>query len=69
MIVEQAIERDEAAPDTQPRQVIESVLGPIHLRLLLTGEPISPDFLQAIIDVVVDGIAQRRAQGRRMSPR
>src|SRR4030095_6416374 len=39
---EQAIERGEVPPDTQPRQVIESVLGPIHLRLLLTGEPISP---------------------------
>jgi hypothetical protein len=45
MIVEQAIERGEVASDTQPRQVIESVLGPIHLRLLLTGEPITPDFL------------------------
>jgi aspartate-semialdehyde dehydrogenase len=42
LIVEQAIERGEVPPDTQPRQVIESVLGPIHLRLLLTGEPISP---------------------------
>jgi AcrR family transcriptional regulator len=61
MIVEQAIERGEVASDTQPRQVIESVLGPIHLRLLLTGEPISPDFLQAIVDLVVDGLAQRRA--------
>jgi hypothetical protein len=59
MIVEQAIERGEVAPDTQPRQV-ESVLGPIHLRLLLTGEPINPDFLQVIVDVVVDAIAQRR---------
>jgi AcrR family transcriptional regulator len=58
MIVEQAIERGEVAPDTQPRQVIESVLGPIHLRLLLTGEPVSPEFLKAIVDVVVDGIAQ-----------
>jgi Tetracyclin repressor-like, C-terminal domain len=69
LIVEQAIERGEVPPDTQPRQVIESVLGPIHLRLLLTGEPISPDFLQAIVDVVADGLAQRRAQGLRTSPR
>ena len=69
IIVEQAIERGEVAPGTQPRQVIESVLGPIHLRLLLTGEPISRDVLQAIVDVVVDGIAQRRGQRRRTSPR
>jgi AcrR family transcriptional regulator len=69
IIVEQAIERGEVAPGTQPRQVIESVLGPIHLRLLLTGEPMSRDVLQAIVDVVVDGIAQRRGPRRRTSPR
>jgi AcrR family transcriptional regulator len=69
MIVEQAIERGEVAPDTQPRQVIESVLGPIHLRLLLTGEPMSRDVLQAIVDIVVDGIALRSRQGRRTSAR
>ena len=59
-IVEQAIERGEVAPDTQPRQVIESVLGPIHLRLLLTGEPINDAFLSGVVDVVVDGIAGRK---------
>ena len=59
VIVEQAIERGEVAPDTQPCQVIESVLGPIHLRLLLTGEPINDSFLSGIVDVVVDGIARR----------
>ena len=58
-IIEQAIERGEVAAETQPRQVIESVLGPIHLRLLLTGEPINDSFLSGIVDVVVDGIARR----------
>jgi AcrR family transcriptional regulator len=58
-IVEQAIERGEVAAETRPRQVIESVLGPIHLRLLLTGEPINDAFLSGIVDVVVDGIADR----------
>jgi AcrR family transcriptional regulator len=69
VIVEQAIERGEVAPDTVPRQVIESVLGPIHLRLLLTGEPIGPAFLQAVVGVVVDGIAPRHSQRRQTSPR
>jgi AcrR family transcriptional regulator len=67
MIVKHAIERGEVAPGTQPRQVIESVLGPIHLRLLLTGEPIGADVLRGIVDIVVDGIMQRRGQGRRTS--
>ncbi len=58
VIVERAIERGEVAAGTEPRRVIESVLGPIHLRLLLTGEPIDDSFLKGIVDVVVDGVAQ-----------
>jgi AcrR family transcriptional regulator len=61
VIVERAIERGEVAAGTEPRHVIESLLGPIHLRLLLTGEPIDDSFLQGIVDVVVDGVARRRA--------
>jgi AcrR family transcriptional regulator len=59
-IVERAIERGEVAADTDPGRVIEAVVGPIHLRLLLTGEPVDRPFLEGIVDVVVDGIALRR---------
>jgi AcrR family transcriptional regulator len=58
-IVERAIERGEVAAGTDPRRVIETVLGPIHLRLLLTGEPIDGAFLEGIVAVVVDGVAPR----------
>jgi AcrR family transcriptional regulator len=64
-IVERAIERGEVAEGTDPRRVIESVLGPIHLRLLLTGEPVDRAFLEGVVDVVVAGIAKRRDQARR----
>ena len=40
VIVERAIERGEVAAGTEPAEVIEAVIGPIHLRLLLTGEPV-----------------------------
>ncbi len=56
-IVERAIERGEVPPSTDPRRVIEAVLGPIHLRLLLTGEPVDGPFLEGIVAVVVDGVA------------
>jgi len=59
VIVERAIERGEVAAGTEPRRVIEAVLGPIHLRLLLTGEPVDRPFLEGIVDVVVDGVARR----------
>jgi AcrR family transcriptional regulator len=59
-IVERAIERGEAAAGIDPARVIEAVIGPIHLRLLLTGEPIDDAFLVGIVDVVVDGVDARR---------
>jgi AcrR family transcriptional regulator len=60
VIVERAIERGEVAAGTDPRRVIEALIGPIHLRLLLTGEPVDRAFLEGVVDVVVDGIARRR---------
>ncbi|WP_327635124.1 TetR/AcrR family transcriptional regulator [Kribbella sp. NBC_00482] len=60
VIVERAIARGEIAAGTDPRWVIESVLGPIHLRLLLTGEPVDDAFLTHIVDVIIRGITTRR---------
>jgi AcrR family transcriptional regulator len=66
-IVERAIERGESREGVDPRQVIESVIGPIHLRLLLTGEPIDDAFLESVVEAVVDGIARRRHRPYRRS--
>jgi AcrR family transcriptional regulator len=63
-IVERAIERGEVAAGVEARQVIESLLGPIHLRLLLTGEPIDDAFLQDIVEVVVNGVARRTSPAK-----
>jgi AcrR family transcriptional regulator len=57
-IVVRAIERGEVDPTISPRIVIEAVLGPIHLRLLLTGEPIDDSFLESTVDLVVAGVTQ-----------
>lgn len=57
VIVERAIARGEVAAGTDKRQVIEAVLGPIHLRLLLTGERVDRGFLEGIVDLVVSGVA------------
>ncbi len=63
VIVERAIGRGEIAEGTDPQQVIESVIGPIHLRLLLTDEPVDDDFLVHIVDVVVNGVRRLPAAG------
>ena len=67
-MVERAIERGEVAAGTEPVRVIEAVIGPIHLRLLLTGEPVDDSFLEEIVDVVVDGVARRGGRGQPRSP-
>jgi AcrR family transcriptional regulator len=59
VIVERAIERGELAAETNAQRVIEAVLGPIHLRLLLTGEAVDRSFLETIVELVVDGVAPR----------
>jgi AcrR family transcriptional regulator len=56
VIVERAIERGEVPSGTDGERVIEAVLGPIHLRLLLTGEPVDATFLQGIVGIVMDGV-------------
>jgi AcrR family transcriptional regulator len=63
-IVERAIERGEVAAGTDAAQVIEAVLGPIHLRLLLTHEPVDRSFIETIVDIVVTGATTRRMDGR-----
>jgi AcrR family transcriptional regulator len=62
-IVERAIERGEVKAGIEPKQVIEAVLGPIHLRLLLSGERINRPFLEGIVELVVRGVAQSPRTG------
>jgi AcrR family transcriptional regulator len=64
VIVERAIERGEVAEGTPPQLVIESVIGPIHLRLLLTGEPVDSAFVTSVVDVVLDGVATATTRRR-----
>jgi AcrR family transcriptional regulator len=63
-IVERAIERGEVDPGIEPRRVIEAVLGPIHLRLLLTGERVDRPFLEDVVETVVNGVARSSRRGR-----
>jgi AcrR family transcriptional regulator len=60
-IVERAIERGEIEPATDPTQVIEAVLGPIHLRLLLTGRAVDDTFVERTVDTVVNGVLRAPA--------
>ena len=55
-IVERAIERGEIARKTDPRFVIEAVIGPIYVRLLLTGEPVTKRVAEQSAALVADAL-------------
>ena len=56
-IIERAIARGEVPTGTDPRAAIEAVLGPLHLRLLITGEPADAAAIQTVVDLVIRGLA------------
>ena len=55
VIVDRAIQRGELPAGTDANLIIEAVVGPIWLRLLLTGEPIDDDFADRIATLVTAG--------------
>jgi AcrR family transcriptional regulator len=58
-IVERAIERGELPASTDANLIIETVIGPLWVRLLLTGEPVDDDLADRIVELVTAGAAPR----------
>lgn len=54
-VVERAIERGELPATSDANLIIEMVIGPLWLRLLLTGEPITGDVADRIVELVIAG--------------
>lgn len=55
IIIERAVERDEIPATSDPNGIIEALIGPLWLRLLLTGEPIDNDFGDQIAKIIAAG--------------
>lgn len=55
-IVERAIERGEIATGTDPRFVMEALIGPIYVRLLLTGEPVTKRIADQSAALIAHGV-------------
>lgn len=56
-VVERAINRGELPPTTDANLIIETLIGPMWLRLLLTGETIDDDLADRVAGLVA-GLAQ-----------
>ena len=65
VIVERAIARGELPEGTDANLVIEALIGPLYVRLLLTGEPIDSAFADRVAAVVAAGAPAASAARKR----
>ncbi len=61
-VVHRGLDRGELRADTDPRLLLETLVAPLHGRLLLTGEPIDDDLPERVVDMVLDGAANSEPQ-------
>lgn len=54
-IIQRAIERGELPADADPNLIIETLIGPLWVRLLLTGEPVDDDLADRVAGLVTAG--------------
>ncbi len=48
--------RGELGPGIDRRLALEALIGPLHVRLVLTKEPLDDAFHEAVVDLVLAGI-------------
>jgi AcrR family transcriptional regulator len=56
-VVQRGIDRGELRADTDPGLLLETLVAPLHGRLLLTGERIDGDLPERLVDLVLHGAA------------
>ncbi|MEU6394511.1 TetR/AcrR family transcriptional regulator [Streptomyces sp. NPDC046939] len=59
VVLERAAARGELRPGTDPQLALETLLGPLHLRILFSTQPADEAFVTAVVDQVMRGIAVR----------
>ncbi|WP_433563052.1 TetR/AcrR family transcriptional regulator [Nocardia sp. CA-151230] len=56
VMLDRAIERGELETAPDPWLVLEILTAPIHFRKLLTREPLSDDYAERVVDLVLNGL-------------
>jgi len=56
-VLDRAEARGELRRRVDRRLALEALIGPLHVRLMLTREPVDDDFHEAVVDLVLAGIA------------
>jgi AcrR family transcriptional regulator len=61
-VVMRGVERGDLRADIDARLLLETLVAPIHGRLLLTGEPVDDDLAERLVDQVLTGVAAAPAK-------
>ncbi|MEU1626510.1 TetR/AcrR family transcriptional regulator C-terminal ligand-binding domain-containing protein [Streptomyces sp. NPDC020096] len=56
-VLERAGRRGELREGIDHRVVLETAIGPLYVRMLITGEPLGEEFVAAVVDLLLAGIA------------
>ncbi|MCI4675206.1 TetR/AcrR family transcriptional regulator [Candidatus Mycolicibacterium alkanivorans] len=56
-VVERGIARGDLRPDTDPGLLLETLVAPVHGRLLFTGEPVDDALAESLVNLVLRGAA------------
>ncbi|RKE23111.1 TetR-like C-terminal domain-containing protein [Streptomyces sp. TLI_171] len=58
-LLQRAAERGEIRADADHRAAVEALMSPLFARHLLLGEPVTVRFVDALVDLVIGGLAPR----------
>ena len=61
-IITRAIDRGELPDATDPRHVLEMLVAPLHLKVVLTREPLDPALPERIVDTLLHGLDATQPQ-------
>jgi AcrR family transcriptional regulator len=67
-ILDRAEDRGELRPGVDRFLAIETLVGPLYLRFLLTREPLNESVLESVVDLVLTGIAAEPPLASQPSP-
>jgi AcrR family transcriptional regulator len=56
-VITRGIERGELRAGTDSRVLLEMLIAPIHGRLLVTGDPVSDELAELLVDMALNGVA------------
>jgi AcrR family transcriptional regulator len=68
-MAQQAIQAGELAPGTDPDLFLDAIYGPLYYRKVVSGEPVTDDFINRIVDAAFRAFAAADGKRRRRPER